>query len=125
LGIYAHGRRKSSLRSVVILLFSDSISTFILLTEGNYIYGVLKIQQLNGIFNIILIQKRVFVVWMPFYFNFVSEIFYYSNEKNIVLLSFYPSHCCLSFFASGVNGFTTLPVITPSVPDLGNGVAKW
>jgi hypothetical protein len=32
-------------------------------------------------------------------------------KKNIVLLSFYPSHCCLSFFASGVNGFTT-PVIT-------------
>jgi hypothetical protein len=34
---------KSSLRSaVVILIFSDSISTFILLTEGNYIYGVFK-----------------------------------------------------------------------------------
>jgi hypothetical protein len=62
---------------------------------------------------------------MPFLL-IVSEIFYYSNEKkysSFVLLSF--PLLLIFFFASGVNGFTTLPVITPSVPDLGKWVAKW
>jgi hypothetical protein len=52
---------------------------------------VLKIQQLNGIFNIILIQKKGIRRGGYLYFNFVSEIFYYSNEKkysSFVLLSF-------------------------------------
>jgi succinate-acetate transporter protein len=51
---------KSSLRSAVVIpvIFLILYLLFILLTEGN-IYGVLKIQQLNGIFNIILIQKKI------------------------------------------------------------------
>ncbi|MBK0370261.1 hypothetical protein [Flavobacterium agrisoli] len=42
-------------------------------------------------------------------------------KKNIVLFSLFvlPIVAYL-FFASGVNSFTTLPVISPKVPDLGN-----
>jgi hypothetical protein len=43
-------------------------------------------------------------------------------KKNIVLfVLFILPIVAYLFFASGVNGFTTLPVISPSVPDLG----KW
>lgn len=43
-------------------------------------------------------------------------------KKNIVLfVLFILPIVAYLFFASGVNGFTTLPVVSPSVPDLG----KW
>ena len=42
-------------------------------------------------------------------------------KKNIVLfVLFILPIVAYLFFASGVNGFTTLPVVSPSVPDLGN-----
>jgi hypothetical protein len=57
---------------------------------------------------------------MPFIL-ILTDLFYYSNEKKYssFVLFILPIVAYL-FFASGVNGFT-LPVITPSVPDL----SKW
>jgi cytochrome c oxidase subunit IV len=58
---------KSSLRSAVVLpvIFLILYLLFIL-TEGNYIYGVLKIQLWN--FNKILIQKKVRIACLFFLF---------------------------------------------------------
>jgi hypothetical protein len=106
--------------AVVIPVIFDSISTFHSFNRRKlYLWGFKD----STIKWIILIQKKKGIRrgGCPFYFNFVSEIFYYSNEKKYSsFVLFLPIVAYLSF-ASGVNGFTTLPVITPSVPDLG----KW
>ena len=57
---------------------------------------------------------------MPF-FIFASNIYVAIMKKNIVLfiLFIFPIVAYL-FFASGVNSFTKLPIITPKVADFGN-----
>jgi cytochrome c oxidase subunit IV len=53
--------KKSALRYAVVLpvIFLIMYLLFILLTEGNYIYEVLKLRRLSGIFNNILIHNKV------------------------------------------------------------------
>jgi hypothetical protein len=53
-------RVKNRLGYVVLpVIFLIMYLLFILLTEGNYIYEVLKLRRLNGIFNNILIHNKV------------------------------------------------------------------
>lgn len=79
----------------------------------------LKILPLNGIFNKILIQKRG-THCVPF-FIFVHIKLFPLMKKNIVLfILFILPIVAYLFFASGVNSYTKLPVITPNTVDFGN-----
>jgi cytochrome c oxidase subunit IV len=61
--------KKSALRYAVVLpvIFLIMYLLFILLTEGNYIYEVLKLRRLSGIFNILIHNK---VRFAPFILHF-------------------------------------------------------
>lgn len=79
----------------------------------------LKIARLSGIFNKILIQLKGCALRAFFYFC----ILYFGTimKKNIVLfVLFVLPIVAYLFFASGINSFTKLPVITPKVADFGN-----
>lgn len=80
--------------------------------------GFLKILQLNGIFNIILIQKKGYVLRTFFYFC-TSNNTPIQMKKNLVLFTLFvlPIVAYL-FFASGVNSFIKLPTITKSIPEI-------
>jgi cytochrome c oxidase subunit 4 len=57
--MHMEGETKSLRRSVVwTVIFLYYIYIYLLLTEGNYVLEFLKILQLNGIFNTILIQLK-------------------------------------------------------------------
>lgn len=72
---------------------------------------------LNGIFNTILIQKKVPITSGFFYF--CTSVFKIQMKKNIVLfVLFVLPIVAYLFFASGVNSFITLPTITKTIPDV-------
>ena len=79
----------------------------------------LKIQPLNGIFNKIL-NKIQGTQCVPF-FIFVLLTFVLLMKKNAVLfVLFILPIVAYLFFASGINSYTKLPIITPKVVDFGN-----
>jgi hypothetical protein len=80
-----HMEGESSLRcSCLSSNFSDFIFALHSLTEGDYIYEVFKILQLNGIFNKILIQKRVRIACLFFFCTLIINV----PMKKIVFFSF-------------------------------------
>jgi|TARA_R110002126_G_scaffold14808_4_gene61474 hypothetical protein len=85
--------------------------------------GFLKIRPLNGIFNNILIQKKgIRRGGCPFLFYFctLNDISIIMKKNIVLFVLFILPIVAYLFFASGVNGFTKLPVITPKINDFGD-----
>jgi hypothetical protein len=79
---------KSALRYAVVLpVIFFNIFTIHSLTEGNYIYEVLKLRRLSGIFNNILIHNKV--RFAPFFICTLNSILSimkkYSSFRTFVL----------------------------------------
>jgi hypothetical protein len=85
--------------------------------------GFLRIRPLSGIFNTILIQTKGIRFSDTFFFAYFCVFKNHTSmKKNIVLfILFILPIVAYLFFASGVNSFTKLDVITSKVSDFG----KW
>ena len=81
----------------------------------------LKIPPSNGTFNLILIHKKGYALRTFFYFCTASIRSLIMKKYIVLFVLFVLPIVAYLFFASGVNAFTTLPVLTPTISDLG----KW